>query len=863
MKIEREELLELIRRSREKDLDAQEELVRAVQDRVYYHCKKMLKNKEDAEDTTQTVLMTMIASLDKLKEPAAFWAWVNGITANQCKHLLTAPHKEWQIPEDEEGNSMLESVENLDETLVPEKVLDNEETRRMILGLVDELPPEQRMSVLFYYYDEMSVKQIAEAMDTSEGTVKSRLNYARKSIKAGVEDYERKGVKLYGVSPLVLLVFFLRQEADGTLLDPATAAAVAGQVLSPAGSGAVSGGAAAGGAGAAAEGGASSAGGAASAAAKAGAAAGKAAAAAGTAVKAGISMKLIAGIVAAAIVAGGAVGISSMIHSDGGNGAGEDARSRWVKVINGSNVAAAIDENDSLWMWGGLETPTLDDQQATAGVRAIDGVSAAELGGGTSAIIKTDGSLWMWGGGVYGQLGNGSMESSSEPVRVLDDVAQVSLGQRHAAARKTDGSLWLWGDDSYGQLGTSMQNSSSHSAEPLKVMDGVVDVSCGILYTMAVTEDGCLWAWGIDIPVGFGDYSSQRSSEPIKIMDNVADVDCGDNFAAIIRTDGSLWVSNIQMDPESGAEPENLLEPVKVFDDIAAVSCGSRHIAVLLDDGSLWAWGNNEYGQMGNTDIGSEIYTPAKIQDGVVDVSCGPLSTMVLKSDGSIWISGDIVSAGYEDVDWWMTREPVELSIWDEYADAPYLQDGFGEQSEAPEESVSAAPSYPEAYAAYLTALDSYAEMIDMYARWYEEINYAIYPVAFADVYGDETPEMIFVEADETYPWSESYLTILTYQGGQVSTLMRESWDFYAGSMLTYTLFQSADGKTLYADTGYSTSQQVTERYVFSESAGALTMEQVKELPSMDELVLSNRYAVDAAMTREEAAVFLAENGKA
>ena len=41
MKIEQERLLELIRRSREKDLDAQEELVRTVQDRVYYHCKKM------------------------------------------------------------------------------------------------------------------------------------------------------------------------------------------------------------------------------------------------------------------------------------------------------------------------------------------------------------------------------------------------------------------------------------------------------------------------------------------------------------------------------------------------------------------------------------------------------------------------------------------------------------------------------------------------------------------------------------------------------------------------------------------------------------------------------------------------------
>ena len=47
-----------------------------------------------------------------------------------------------------------------------------------------------------------------------KGTVKSRLNYARKSIKQGVEAYERKGIKLYSVSPFLLLVFYLRQEAS-------------------------------------------------------------------------------------------------------------------------------------------------------------------------------------------------------------------------------------------------------------------------------------------------------------------------------------------------------------------------------------------------------------------------------------------------------------------------------------------------------------------------------------------------------------------------------------------------------------------------------------------------------------------------
>ena len=184
--MEQEKLLELIRRSRERDLDAQEDLMRAAQNRVYYHCKKMLKHEETAWDASQDVLLAMITSLDQLQEPAAFWGWVDGITADRCKHLLSTSHKERQLPEDEEGSALLESVEDLAETLTPDKGLDNEETRRMILGLVDALPPEQQMTVLFYYYDEMTVKQIAEAMDISEDTVKSRLNDARRSIEESI-----------------------------------------------------------------------------------------------------------------------------------------------------------------------------------------------------------------------------------------------------------------------------------------------------------------------------------------------------------------------------------------------------------------------------------------------------------------------------------------------------------------------------------------------------------------------------------------------------------------------------------------------------------------------------------------------------
>ena len=176
----------VIRRCLSGDQQAQEELVLAAQNRVYYHCKKMLKHQEDALDATQEVLISMLTRLNSLQDPEAFWGWLSAMTANHCRNVLTRGRRESQIPEDDEGNSLLDAFESLDEQSVPDKALDNEETRRMILGLVDALPPEQQMTVRFYYYDEMTVKQIAEAMDTSEDTVKSRLNDARRSIEESI-----------------------------------------------------------------------------------------------------------------------------------------------------------------------------------------------------------------------------------------------------------------------------------------------------------------------------------------------------------------------------------------------------------------------------------------------------------------------------------------------------------------------------------------------------------------------------------------------------------------------------------------------------------------------------------------------------
>ncbi len=224
--MEKEMLVQLINKAKSGDQQAFEELLKEVHTPVSYQCRKMLDNEQDVEDATQEILLTIYTKLDTLEEPAAFYGWLGRITANQCKNALRK-HKDLQFAEDEDGNSVLDDLEDLDERQIPDKALDNAETARMIDEIVSELPEAQRMTTLLFYYNEMSIKQIAEAMDIKEDAVKARLFNARKTIKAKVEGYEKQGIKLYSVSVLPLLWYFLRKSAQAQASGEAAAACAA------------------------------------------------------------------------------------------------------------------------------------------------------------------------------------------------------------------------------------------------------------------------------------------------------------------------------------------------------------------------------------------------------------------------------------------------------------------------------------------------------------------------------------------------------------------------------------------------------------------------------------------------------------
>ena len=169
-----------VRPAQNGDPNAMDRLLTAVQDMVYYSCLSMLRNEAEAQDAAQDVLITIYQKLQLLSDPQAYLGWVKRITANRCKDRLSRVNREFLLSETEDGEDSLSFLEDLDAQCVPDKMLDTVETRRMILELIDRLPDEQRVCVILYYYNEMKTREIAEALGVSEGTVKSRLNYARK-----------------------------------------------------------------------------------------------------------------------------------------------------------------------------------------------------------------------------------------------------------------------------------------------------------------------------------------------------------------------------------------------------------------------------------------------------------------------------------------------------------------------------------------------------------------------------------------------------------------------------------------------------------------------------------------------------------
>lgn len=210
--MDKQELGGYVQRLQDGDNSAFNLIYDETKDSVYALLCSYTKNTDESLDLMQETYITVNNKINTLKDINAVRSWINRIAINKANRYFEKSKKEILLSE--EGQGLFEIQVEIDEEFLPQELLDSKEKQRIIKDIIDNLPLEQKTAVYLYYFDELSLAEVAEDMQCSEGTVKSRLNYARKKIKGEVDTWEKKGTKLYSTGIPVLLLLLRNQLGD-------------------------------------------------------------------------------------------------------------------------------------------------------------------------------------------------------------------------------------------------------------------------------------------------------------------------------------------------------------------------------------------------------------------------------------------------------------------------------------------------------------------------------------------------------------------------------------------------------------------------------------------------------------------------
>ncbi|MCD7840406.1 MAG: RNA polymerase sigma factor [Erysipelotrichaceae bacterium] len=197
------DLEQLIQNAKEGDDQAFREIYNLTYRKAMVIAKTFMKDDDKANEALQLSYIKLSKKLDTVENVETFYAWFNTIVTNTCKDQLKK-HHDFSFTDYENGDDDLAiDVEDEARDYKPDESVKYDDDRAVVLGFINELPTEQRSALVMQIYEGMKISEIADFFETSESTIKSRLNYAKKTIKQKVEDYKKAGNTLF-VLPLIV-----------------------------------------------------------------------------------------------------------------------------------------------------------------------------------------------------------------------------------------------------------------------------------------------------------------------------------------------------------------------------------------------------------------------------------------------------------------------------------------------------------------------------------------------------------------------------------------------------------------------------------------------------------------------------------
>ena len=181
---------ELLKKCRQGDRDAFNILVQTYQRQVINLAYGMLSDTEDATDAAQEVFIKVYRNIDRFEGKSSLSTWIYRITSNVCKDFLRKRTRTiqsisiYESSEDDDDRPM----EIKDSSPTPQEHMEITETQREVRKALDELPEEYKSVIVMYDLEGLSYDEISNVLQCPVGTIKSRLNRARKALKKNLSE---------------------------------------------------------------------------------------------------------------------------------------------------------------------------------------------------------------------------------------------------------------------------------------------------------------------------------------------------------------------------------------------------------------------------------------------------------------------------------------------------------------------------------------------------------------------------------------------------------------------------------------------------------------------------------------------------
>ena len=309
------------------------------------------------------------------------------------------------------------------------------------------------------------------------------------------------------------------------------------------------------------------------------------------------------------------------------------------KVKGGSSFSSLWISNSRLYGWGfnssygelglgGGATSSFIKAPTEVAGNTADWASVT-LGSYYNALaIKTDTSVWAWGYNGYGQVGNGTIETTGvySPSQVctahdgnnctayLTNVNSVHDFNWQSLALKNDGTIWRWGRN-FTSPHSSLAEQMGINADWTKIWEGGS-------FAYAQTTDGTVWkindyASGANLLCAPGVTTCTTAAD---FFPGIVDVFAGGSSTYFLDNTGTLWAkgTNLYNSLEAGYGYSNITTPVQIGATGAwagaKLASGTYYTLAIKSDGTLWGWGVNQLGALGIGGAGSIAYYPTPVK---------------------------------------------------------------------------------------------------------------------------------------------------------------------------------------------------------------------------------------------------------